>query len=115
MLATGTLNRRVCIQAPTATQDASGQIVNSWTTLLHTWASIHAAPGKEIYATSGYVSELTHVVTIRYPAVSVNSTMRVIYQSRVFLVQAVSDPNEERKQLNLLCKELNPIAGAEEN
>lgn len=103
----GSLKRRICIQSQSTTQDASGQPVSTWTTVLNTWASIHAASGKEVYAASGFISELSHVLTIRYPALTVNSTMRVLYRSRIFIIQAVSDPDEGRRQLNLLCKELN--------
>jgi SPP1 family predicted phage head-tail adaptor len=103
----GTLNRRIIIQAPSTVQDASGQPTDAWTNLLTTWANLRAVTGKEVYASSGFVSELTHVVTIRYPSVTVNSTMRVLYDSRIFQIQAVIDPNEDRKQIDLLCKEEN--------
>jgi SPP1 family predicted phage head-tail adaptor len=106
-ISAGSLNRRITIQAESPTQDESGQPLNSWTDVLHTWASIHAATGKEIFAASGFVSELTHVLTIRFPSVPVHSPMRVLFRGRVFIIQAVSDPTEDRVQLNLLCKELN--------
>lgn len=110
MPSAGSLNRRIVIQSQSTSQDSYGQPLTTWTDTLSTWASIHAATGKEIYASSGFVSQLSHVITIRYPSISINNAMRVSYEGRVFDIEAVSDPDEGKVQLNLLCLEVNANA-----
>ena len=71
-----------------------------------TRADIKAATGKDIYALgAGFTSTVTHKVTIRYPAVTIQAGMFVLYGSRSFLVQTVSDPDELRVQLDIMCQE----------
>lgn len=104
----GPLNRRITIQSPSATQDQYGQLAQQWDDLIHTWGSIRAATSKEVFAASGFTSEVSHIITIRYrPAVTIKSNYRVLFNGRVFNIQAVSDPDESKVQLNLLCLETN--------
>lgn len=105
MLAAGTLNRRVTIQSQLTTQDSYGQEQQTWTDVLTCWASIHAATSREVYAAAGFVSQLSHVVTVRYTFTPITSAMRVLYGTRTFQVQAVVDPDESRVMLNLYCLE----------
>ncbi len=107
-VSSGRLNRRITIQQPSQTRDESGQLTTDWSDLCTTWAGIHAITSKEVYAASGFTSQVSHVITIRYrPQFSVRSNMRVIYEQRRFLIQAVADPDEGKVQINLLCLELN--------
>lgn len=106
-ISAGKLNRRILILAQSTAQDESGQQINTWKPVLNTRASIHAATGREIYAAAGFTSQLTHVVTIRFnPAITIKSSQRVKYRDRTFDIQAVSDPTEGRRQLDLLCLEI---------
>ena len=60
-----------------------------------------------MYATgAGFTGQLTHKVVIRYPAVKITTGMQVLYMDRTFLVQTVTDPNENRVELDLMCLEL---------
>jgi SPP1 family predicted phage head-tail adaptor len=103
----GKLNRRIQIQSQSASQDEYGQQLTTWTTVLSTWASIRAATSKEIYASSGFVSQISHVITLRYRlGCPIKGSYRVLYEDRIFQIQAVSDPDEGRKQINLLCLEI---------
>ncbi|SEB40714.1 phage head closure protein [Terriglobus roseus] len=106
MLRAGSLNRRITIQSQATTQDAYGQQVNTWDDLLTCWASIKAVTSKEVYAASGYTSQVSHKITIRYPTVAISSKMRVLYETRLFHIQAINDPSEGREQLDLLCLEV---------
>lgn len=104
----GQLNRRITIQRPSTTRDAYGQPTKDWTDVFTTWAGIRAATSREIYAASGFTSGVSHIVTLRYrPRTPVLSSYRVFYGGRLFQIQAVSDPTENKEQLNLLCLELN--------
>lgn len=102
----GTLNKQITIQSPSTTQDDYGQPTTDWTDLMTTWASIRAATSKEVYAASGFTSQLSHIITIRWrPGVQANQ--RIAYRGRVFEIQTVADPDESRVELNLLCLEIN--------
>jgi SPP1 family predicted phage head-tail adaptor len=104
----GELKRPITVEAPSTTQDAFGQPTSTWTRVVQTWASINTVTSKELYALgSGFTSQVTHRVTVRYDlAVTINAGYRVCYMGRHFQVQAVSDPDEQRVQRNLLCLEL---------
>ena len=107
MLNPGSLNRKITIQVPAVTQDAFTEPQQNWTDVGTVWAAIHTATGKEVYAASGFTSQMTHSITIRYPAFAVQTNMRVLYGTRSFLIQGVSDPDESRVQVDLFCLETN--------
>jgi SPP1 family predicted phage head-tail adaptor len=101
------LNRRITIQQRSQTRDVYGQPTADWSDLFTTWGGIRAATGKEVYAASGFTSQVSHVITLRYrPRTPILNSYRVLYEGRIFRIQAVSDPDEGREQLNLLCLEL---------
>jgi SPP1 family predicted phage head-tail adaptor len=103
----GKLNRRITIQRPSQTRDQYGQLTTDWADVLSTWGGIRAATSKEVYAASGFTSQVSHVITLRYrPRTPILSSYRVNYQGRIFQLQAVSDPDENKVQVNLLCLEL---------
>ena len=107
MPAAGKLNRRITIQSPSTTTDAFGSPVATWTYVVTTWASIAAPTSKEVYALgAGFTAQITHKIVIRYRE-GITSAMRIKYRSRIFQVQAVSDPNEDRVRLVLMCLERN--------
>jgi SPP1 family predicted phage head-tail adaptor len=103
----GQLKRRIAITAPSETQDQSGQPgAGPDTTVLSCRAAITVASSKEIYALgAGFTAQVTHKVTVRFPSVSLAQGMTVLYRDRRFLVQLVSDPDENRRELNLMCLE----------
>jgi SPP1 family predicted phage head-tail adaptor len=106
----GKLRHRIRIVAQPSTQDASGQLVDSGEPHLvsECWASVRTATSKEIYALgAGFTSQVTHAVTIRYPAKRPAAGMTILFRDRKFLVQAVSDPDEIRRELDLMVLELN--------
>jgi SPP1 family predicted phage head-tail adaptor len=102
----GDLSRRITIQSPSESQDEYGQPTQDWTDVCSTWASIRAATSKEVYAASSFVSQVSHIVTIRWRA-GIAAKQRILYRDRTFEVQGVSDPDESRVCLNLLCIEIN--------
>jgi len=104
----GTLKRPITINQASMTKDAAGQPqLSGWTQVLSTWASIRTVTSKEVYAMgAGFDAQISHKITIRYqPSITVTSGMQVGYMGRVFIIQAVSDPTEERVQLDLMCLE----------
>lgn len=106
MLAAGSLRFPISIVVPTTVQGTDGLPSTSLAPLMMTRADIKAATGKDIYALgAGFTSSITHKVTIRYPAVTIQAGMYVQYKTRTFLVQSISDPDELRVQLDMMVEE----------
>jgi SPP1 family predicted phage head-tail adaptor len=103
----GKLRRRISIEAPSTTQDGFGQPVDTdWQPVLSTWAAIRAITGKEVYALgAGFTSKVTQMITMRFPSATVSAGMRVVYESRIFLIVVASDPTEDKRELDLVCLE----------
>jgi SPP1 family predicted phage head-tail adaptor len=96
---------------PNLTQDSFGGTRPDDATVFATvWASVEAAgtltslKGREIYQAQQRVSQVSHVVIIRYLD-GVKSSMNVWFRTRQFQIQAVVDPDEQQKILFLLCLE----------
>lgn len=98
----------ITIESPSTTQDSFGQPTNTWNTVASTWASIKAVTSKEVYALgAGFTAQVSHKVTVRYnAALCIEAGFRILYRNRIFQVQTVSDPDEQRVELNLMCLEL---------
>ena len=108
----GDLRQRIVVQSPSAASDAFGQTAaddaQGWTTAFTVWAMVRPLNGKDVYALgAGFTSQVTHKVSIRWPGSWVTSQMRIQYDGRTFKIQAVSDPDEKKRQLDLICMELN--------
>jgi SPP1 family predicted phage head-tail adaptor len=104
----GQLKRPIAIESPSTTQDSFGQPTDTWNTVCSTWSAITAVTSKEVYALgAGFTAQVSHKVTIRYnESLCIEAGFRILYRDRIFLVQTVSDPDEQRVQLNLMCLEL---------
>src|SRR5512142_498970 len=89
----GDLRNSVTIQAPSSTQDAYGQPTSTWTTLLTTRASIQASTQRETTESGNLVSQVTHIIKIRYPGsdIRIVSGQRVVADVRTYTIQAVDD------------------------
>ena len=104
------MRQRIILAEPGATgQDAFGQPLDATAgdPVLSTWAGIAAVTSREVYALgAGFDGQVTHKVTIRWVSTPITAGMVVLYGTRTFRVQAVSDPTEMRRELDLLCLEL---------
>jgi SPP1 family predicted phage head-tail adaptor len=106
-LAAGELNRRISIEAPSTATDSYGQPAQTWMTLLSTWACIRAITSREVYALgAGFTSQVSHKIVLRFTPTTITTAMRVAYRDRTFVIQAISDPDEDRRELNLIVLEL---------
>jgi SPP1 family predicted phage head-tail adaptor len=102
---------RIELAQPNLTRDSfGGTKVDDATVFAEVWASVEAAgtltslKGREIYAAQQRVSQVSHLVTIRYLD-GVKANMLVWFRDREFQIQAVIDPDEQQKVLFLLCLE----------
>lgn len=109
ILNAGDLRNSITIQAPVATPGSFGRSVTptSWTTVRTTRAAISTAGGKEVAAAAQLVSDVTHVVRIRYTSTQILPGYRVLYGSRVLTVEFVENVQEQNRVLRLVCREVN--------
>jgi SPP1 family predicted phage head-tail adaptor len=110
----GDLRRRVTIQTRDTAQDAYGGQVVTWTDYLTgVPADVQALSGRELFAAQTMVTEVTHLITIRYTSLLADpkavAAMRVVYVNgsvtRYFNISAVTNIDERNKQIDLMCSE----------
>jgi SPP1 family predicted phage head-tail adaptor len=101
----GKLRHRVTIQNKVTLPDGYGGVTSTWQDVATVWASVEPLNGRELYAAQQVKAELTHRITMRYLA-GVKPEMRVLFGNRTFAIEAVIDPEERRKVLQLLCAEV---------
>lgn len=95
----GTLNRRVLLQWPTPTQDASGDITVDWTSqpAATVWAACEPARGREFYASQQILAEKPMLFRIRHHG-AVTALTRVLYQGDVYNIDSVLDYKDARRE-----------------
>ncbi len=105
----GILRHAVSIQTQTTAQDSFGQQRTTWTSVLDTRASIRTLTLSERSSASGFVSEATHLITMRYQsAVALTAGMRVAYETHTYLLQAVENVLERNRVITCLALEITP-------
>jgi SPP1 family predicted phage head-tail adaptor len=74
------------------------------------YASVRALTGRELDKAQQIAQQVSHMVTIPYTA-GVTESMLVSFNSRLFRIQAIEDPDERKVELRLLCLETGQNAG----
>ena len=103
-IAAGTLRQRVAVQAKTEERDASGGIVETWTTQHTRWARVEPLRGKELFEAQAVDARLTTKVTMRAYA-GLSATQRLVYGTRVLNIVSVMDLDERHITTVALCTE----------
>ncbi len=105
----GDLRHPITVQAPDGTPTTFGQSAapTSWVTVLTTRAKIATAGGRETSAAAQIVSDVSHVVTIRYTSTVLKAGYQVLYGGRFFTVMYVENILERNRVLALYCREVN--------
>lgn len=106
----GELRHQVVIQSPASDDgDTFGRSVvpTDWSTLRTAMAAIYTAGGKEASMASQIVSDVSHVVKVRWTADVVKAGNRVVFGSRFFTIQYVENVLERNRVLLLYCQEVN--------
>jgi head-tail adaptor len=113
MIQPGALRNLIQIQAPQNTADARGLSLEpaNWNTVLTTRAAIYTAGGRETSQAAQVVSEVSHVVKIRWPGVAILAGFQVLFGDRVFIVKYVENVLERNRLLNLYCLEADQGGG----
>jgi len=103
----GRLRQRVTIQERTVSQDALGQVVETWSALAaNVPADVRMAGGMERFsnAIDQTVATVTHRVRLRYRD-DVTPLNRILHGSRVLDIQSAVDPDGRRRELVCFCVE----------
>lgn len=101
----GYLNRLVHLQNPPSTENTFGNQTGSWTTTDTVWARIKPASGALIFVGGQLYPSYTWDITIRYrPNITVRK--RVVYGTKTFVIQSVTDVMDQRTLLILHCNEI---------
>lgn len=95
----------ITIQQQATTKDSYGAETQEWTDFLKCRALITPISGKDYFAADVIQSETSHRLSMRYYP-GITADMRVNYNDRIFIIQAVINFQEFNKELQLYCKEL---------
>ncbi len=98
------LRHQITIQQQTATTDASGAAL-AWTVLMTIWAEITVLRGTDAWRGGQFTAQKFAQVTMRYQP-GILPDMRVLFGSRIFIVQDCVNVEERNVRLELLCVEL---------
>ncbi len=79
----------------------------TWETVYTLWASVRKENGLESYRFEQQSGSATWTITTAYGPV-IDTSMRVVYGGHVLDIQSVTDPQEARRALVLLCVERIP-------
>ena len=101
------LRHTVQIQSQSTDTDSFGQPLQTWTTILTARVSIEAIKQAELYQAGQLTSQVTHLITLRWPAVNITAGMRALYGSHIYKIQAVINVEERNIVLKLLVLEIN--------
>lgn len=100
----GKLRHRVTFERLTKTRGASGGEKNEWVTVAVVWARVQPLSGKYLFAAQQNHSEVTGTIDIRYRA-DINAELRAVYESKIYSIHAVIDPELRHKELKLMVSE----------
>lgn len=105
-LPAGNLDRRITIEQATKTRGSAGSERLTWSTLIEVWAEKRDVSARELMTSGVQLSEATTAFRIRWRE-GITPGMRVLYDGRVYDIQAVLEPpNTRRDALDLIGKAL---------
>ncbi len=101
----GELRQRITLQQKTVTRDSYGAEVISWTDVATVYAFVQPLQGREFFESQRINAEITAKITIRFRA-GIRPFDRIKYGDRLFDIQSVINPDERRRELQLMVKEV---------
>jgi SPP1 family predicted phage head-tail adaptor len=108
-LRAGSLTRLVSIQQRTVTQDSYGGQSQTWTEIKKVYAGMESLSGTERAAAQAVSTDISHRFTVRYDAIFADPKLvaayRIVYQTRIFDIQASMNLDEANHVIELLAAE----------
>lgn len=99
------MNSRVTLQARSASVDALGQPVETWSDVATVWANIRHPSGLSAIKADADVSIVKASIRIRYRT-DIDAGMRVVHGARIYDIQAVLPDESERQTVDLVCRKV---------
>ena len=99
----GEMWTRITIEQPTATANAVGEPVLSWSTFATVWAAVDSLSARETERFAETVGFMTHRVRIRYLS-GLTSAMRIVYRSRTLEIGQILERDRLWHQ-EIICTE----------
>lgn len=99
------LNKKLTFEKPIINSDECGGQSIVWRVYKKIWGDI--TPISVAYNYSNYISETkaTHKITLRYFN-DIDSTMRIVYNNRIFSIKYILNIKEQNKYLEIICEEI---------
>lgn len=104
LLSIGKLRHRITIQAYTTIKNSFGEEVKVWADYAVVSASVEPMSGKELFTAQQLHAEATTQIIIRYLG-GLNTSMRVVFNNKIYDILYVSNKEERNIAIYLLCKE----------
>lgn len=103
----GELRHRITIQERTDTQDAYGEPIPAWSTWATVWAAVEPQSGQEATIAMSQQQEARLRIRVRVRYRSGFSVLhRIAWQGRTFQVEAISEVKSNRREVHLICYEV---------
>lgn len=102
----GAINRRIYIDEPVTTQDATGDEVVTWTEFAQVWAAIEPIRGREALVNSASLAMMDTRITVRWsPEVDeVNPEWRLRYKETIYDIVSLAHIRTGKRTIEMLCK-----------
>lgn len=101
----GRLRHRVQLQKLVAVDDGGGGVEEDWVDVATVWAAVEPVRGRERLEAMQLEAAVDHRVVIRYRPDIDGRNMRALHRGRAFHVEAVVNPDERSRWLELMCEE----------
>ena len=105
MSSTGLKQKLITIERAVRTPDGQGGFSTTWTPRCTVWAHERPLMGREAIAAQQLSAVLSSVWEIHYRT-DVSVTDRIRFGTRVLEIAGVMDPEDARRELQLLCAEV---------
>jgi len=100
----GKLRHRIIIQKATEAPNEYGEMVQTWGTFATVNAAVEPLRGQELWAAQAQQARVTTRIRIRYLA-GVTPKMRVLFGTRLYLIDFIIDPEERHVEMQLMAEE----------
>lgn len=102
----GRLRHRITIQQPGTTQDSYGEenAAGTWTTFATRWAAVEPLQGREYFAAQQHLARVTTRFILR-KINGVTPKMRILFDGRIYDIDAVMDFDERGIEVQLMAVE----------
>jgi SPP1 family predicted phage head-tail adaptor len=99
----GDLRHQITVLRSSQTQNAYGEIQNTWAEHLTCRGFVRPLTGKEVVSGQFTISEVTHKIFTRYQEIRV--TDRIAFEGRTFDIKSVINHEEKGVMLEIVAKE----------